>query len=205
MSLNPGGDEPKKRRRGDDLEHALLDAAWAEFTERGFDSFTIDGVAQRASTSRAVLYRRWPGKTELVAAATRHATRQQRGPAPKPTGSLRGDYIALLTWANRTDVRTLVDATMHVGAYLAAEGLDYRLVRDLFRGPKEERTFSPLEQAAARGEVDLDKLTPRMWTIAADMFRYEVVLNQRPLTRTSIEEIVDQVVLPVLAQARVEE
>ena len=56
MSLNPGG--ASQRRRGIALEEALLDAAWAELTERGYDGFTIDAVAARAGTSRAVLYRR---------------------------------------------------------------------------------------------------------------------------------------------------
>src|SRR5664279_3898962 len=63
--------EPKHRRRGEDLETALLDATWEEFKAVGFYDLTIAAVAQRAGTSRAVLYRRWPGKVELVAAAAR--------------------------------------------------------------------------------------------------------------------------------------
>ena len=59
---------PPQRRRGEVLEKALLDAAWAELTERGYDDLTVDAVATRAGTSRAVLYRRWPSKQELVLA-----------------------------------------------------------------------------------------------------------------------------------------
>ena len=56
MSLN--STTAPQRRRGPALEEALLDAAWTELTERGYDEMTIDAVAVRAGTSRAVLYRR---------------------------------------------------------------------------------------------------------------------------------------------------
>jgi hypothetical protein len=49
----------KTRRRGDALEHALLDAAWDELQAVGYAGLTIEAVADRAGTSRAVLYRRW--------------------------------------------------------------------------------------------------------------------------------------------------
>ena len=57
---------------------------------------TIDAVAVRAGTSRAVLYRRWPNKQELVLAALKHEAAKDVVVAPD-TGSLRGDVIALLT------------------------------------------------------------------------------------------------------------
>ena len=63
---------PPRRRRGDVLERALLDAAWAELEDSGYDDLTIDAVAQRAGTSRAVLYRRWPNKQDLMLAALAH-------------------------------------------------------------------------------------------------------------------------------------
>ena len=55
MSLNDAAETPRQRRRGEDLENALLDAAWQEFKSVGFYDLTIDAVAQRAGTSRAVL------------------------------------------------------------------------------------------------------------------------------------------------------
>src|SRR5580658_8726409 len=59
----------KTRRRGAALEHALLDAAWAELQDVGYAALTIEAVADRAGTSRAVLYRRWRNRPELVIAA----------------------------------------------------------------------------------------------------------------------------------------
>jgi AcrR family transcriptional regulator len=85
------------------LEEALLDAAWTELTERGYDDMTIDAVAVRAGTSRAVLYRRWPNKQELVLATLAHEVRKDVVVIPD-TGCLRGDVIELLQQANKLRV-----------------------------------------------------------------------------------------------------
>jgi hypothetical protein len=75
---NRSSTDGARRRRGPALEEALLDAAWTELTERGYDDMTIDAVAVRAGTSRAVLYRRWPNKQELVLATLAHEVRKRR-------------------------------------------------------------------------------------------------------------------------------
>nr|WP_255216536.1 TetR/AcrR family transcriptional regulator [Pseudenhygromyxa sp. WMMC2535] len=41
----------------------------AELAELGFAKLTIEGVAKAAGVSRTTIYRRWPSKSELVAAA----------------------------------------------------------------------------------------------------------------------------------------
>ena len=42
------------RRHGEELEHALLDAAWAELVENGYPTFTIDAVCARAGAGGPV-------------------------------------------------------------------------------------------------------------------------------------------------------
>ncbi len=202
MSLNDAAEAPRQRRRGEDLENALLDAAWEELKLAGFNDLTIDAVAQRAGTSRAVLYRRWPGKMEMVAAATRHAILRDRGPAPEPVGDLREDLLHLLRWANRSDVRTIIEATAHLGAYLAQEKLTYRDVRDYFLGGRPPQSHSPIEAAIARGEIDDASVSPRVRSLAFDLFRHEVILNQQPLSEEAMVEIVDDIVVPLLTRKR---
>src|ERR1700678_3534663 len=86
----------RTRRRGEALEAALLDAAWAELQAVGYASLTFEAVADRAGTSRAVLYRRWRNRTELVIAAMRRHRPVISGEVPD-TGGLRGDVLALLS------------------------------------------------------------------------------------------------------------
>lgn len=190
---------PKTRRRGEDLENALLEAAWEELKQSGFGDFTIDAVAQRAQTSRAVLYRRWPGKFELIAAAARFAVLRNRGPRPEPAGSLREDLLGMLRWANRTDVRTVIEATAHLGEYLSREGLTFKDFREAFlRG--RDVAYSPLDAAVERGEIDAAVLTPRVRSLLFDLFRHEVLSNARPVTEEAMAEIVDEVVIPLLTR-----
>src|ERR1700749_3812536 len=89
-------DEVRHRRRGQEPENALLDAAWDELADVGFGSLTMESVAARAKTGVAVLYRRWPNKSDLVLAAIEHYRRTHAVEVPD-TGPLRGDMLALLS------------------------------------------------------------------------------------------------------------
>ncbi|HKB49683.1 MAG TPA: helix-turn-helix domain-containing protein, partial [Ktedonobacterales bacterium] len=59
------------RRRGATLERAILHATWEELVAVGYANLTMERVAAHAGTSRAVLYRRWRSRPELVLAAIR--------------------------------------------------------------------------------------------------------------------------------------
>lgn len=59
----------RSRRRGEVLERALYEATLAELTEVGYGGLTMEGIAARAHTGKAALYRRWDTKCELVHAA----------------------------------------------------------------------------------------------------------------------------------------
>src|ERR1700727_2702013 len=88
------------RRRGAALETALLDAAWSELQSVGYANLTMERVADRAQTSRAVIYRRWSSRHELVIAAMLH--QQPTGTRRIPdTGSLREDVLTIMRWAAR--------------------------------------------------------------------------------------------------------
>src|SRR4051812_10591617 len=56
----------QQRRRGAALEDAIVQAAYDELADVGYTSFTVEGVAARAKTGKASIYRRWPTKQLLV-------------------------------------------------------------------------------------------------------------------------------------------
>ena len=89
-------ERPRQRRRGEELEAALLQAAWDELVSVGFARLTMESVAARARTGVAVLYRRWPRKDDLVLDAIHHYGATHPVEIPD-TGSLRGDMIGLLS------------------------------------------------------------------------------------------------------------
>ena len=61
-----GSPHAVQRRRGAALEDAILAAAYDELSSVGYRAFTVEGVAARARTGKASIYRRWATKQELV-------------------------------------------------------------------------------------------------------------------------------------------
>ena len=157
---------------------------------------TMEAVADRAGTSRAVLYRRWPTKAELVVAALCRHRPILSGEVPD-TGSLRGDVVALLGPMSERLARTGPD-TVHglLGDYLGDGELFDRLPSDLLHVGTEVTTTT-LKRAQGRGEARSD-VSPRFAALPRDLYRNELFLR-RTLPETSvIAEIVDDVFLPLV-------
>nr|WP_177246830.1 TetR/AcrR family transcriptional regulator [Mycobacterium malmoense] len=195
MSLNSTG--VSQRRRGRALEEALLDAAWAELAERGYDDFTFDSVAARAGTSRAVLYRRWPGKQELVLAALKCEVGKDVIVIPD-TGSLRGDVIALLRQANKVRVGLATLLFTQLGGFYRQTGTSLADLSAFVQGGRDALLEQAIQRAIDRGEIDPERVTERIARLPVDLFRHEILMTLRPLSDEAIEEIVDAVFLPLL-------
>ncbi|QNI08571.1 TetR/AcrR family transcriptional regulator [Mycobacterium kubicae] len=195
MSLTP--DAAPQRRRGRALENALLAAAWDELNERGYDNFTVDGVAARACTSRAVLYRRWPGKPELVHAALVAAMTKDPLTVPD-TGSLRGDVIDLLRQANSQRGHLAVTVMTRLGGFYRDTGTNIAELRNTLEGEPGATMDKLIARAVARGEIRPDQITGRVAQLPTDLLRHDVLFTLAPLTDEAIEEIVDAVFLPLV-------
>ena len=190
------GDRPLTRRRGAALEEALLDAAWDELQASGYAHFTMDGVAERAGTSRAVLYRRWRNRPELVVAALRKHRPMLSGAVPD-TGNLRDDVLAVLQRVS--DQMTAVGPeTIYglVGDYIADADL-FAALREQVLHVAADVMATILKRAEARGEARGD-ISPRIATLPTDLLRHELLLNRTPPTERTIVEIIDDVFLPLV-------
>lgn len=176
---------------------AILDAAWDQLVECGYPGFTFEAVAQRAQTSRPVLYRRWPGRAELLRATIAHHGAQQDFHTPD-TGTLRGDLLAALRRANHDRADFLVLLSASLGEYYSETGSSPRDVRALLVTNRARMVDEILARAASRGEVDLDRLTPRVRGVAFDLYRQEVLMTLKPVGDEVLVEIVDDIVLPLL-------
>ena len=108
-------------------------------------------IAQRAGVSIPTIYRRWPGKHELIEEAVLHLDTFE---LPQPTGDLRAD---LGTW-----VRLFLDVAMEPAARAAVPGLMSAYSRNpesynrlLTRGemPVRAAITQLIEQAVATGQA----------------------------------------------------
>lgn len=193
---------PATRRHGEQLDRALLDAAWAQLVDGGYASFTFDAVAERAATSRPVLYRRWADKHELVRAALAHALDRDKIAVPD-TGTLRGDTIALMKAANKS--RAYISAVMavHLGGYYQETGTSPADLRTLLTIGRASVIGAVLDQAIARGEISKDALTDRIAGLPYTLLNQEYLVTLKPVRVSVIEEIVDTIFLPLVTASSV--
>lgn len=190
-------DLPKTRRRGAELESALLDAAWEELEQSGYGALTYEAVAARAETSKPVLYRRWPTKVDLVLAAMEHAGLFERRPLPD-TGSLRGDILAALRDFNVARSGFITVINVYMASINADTGLTPAELRSRLLGGRVDTGRALLERAAARGEIPTRDWSESLASLPSDLMRHDLVMTLKRVPDTRLLEIVDDIWLPLV-------
>ena len=199
---HPGGEptppdgEKATRRRGAALEAAILDAAWNVLETDGWGGFTFSGVAERAHSSKPVLYRRWRNREDLLRATLRRRGEVTPGETPD-TGSLRGDTIALLTRINELRSSMAAVMSMWMGAQFQELSLAPAELRREFLADREPAMEVIVARAMARGELGPKTPPARVVSLAPDLLRHELVMTLEPVTPETITSIVDDAFLPL--------
>ena len=142
------------RPRSERAEHAILDAALELFAESGVAGVCIEAVAARAGVGKATIYRRWPGKEELLL----DALGTLKSPFPEPRGeSVREDLTAMLR-VMVADVSDPVRARRY--ALLLGEGEKYPKIMQRYKEavvePRRELMRAVLRRGIATGELRPD-------------------------------------------------
>jgi AcrR family transcriptional regulator len=159
------------RPRSERAEQAILDAALDAVAENGIDGVRLEDVAARAGVGKATLYRRWPGKEELLIAALAAL----KSPLPAPKGSsAREDLTAMLDVmvSDNNDPRHARQFAM-----LHGEGEHYpRLIaryKETVVEPRREAIRAVLRRGVAVGELrpDTDVEVAMLALIGAVMAR----------------------------------
>jgi AcrR family transcriptional regulator len=186
-------EQTARRRRGEALEDAILAAAWTELTHAGYSKLTFEAVARRAGTSRPVLYRRWDTPAALaMAAIARHV---KLNPITVPDlGDVRDELCLLLRkFADRAPPK-LVRLIFEMSEDMSAQGMSFR---------DEKLRADPLkpvlERAVQRGEVDPQRLHPRVLRLPTGLVLHEVMITLQQISDEAIAEIVDRIFLPLVA------
>ncbi|WP_306209893.1 TetR-like C-terminal domain-containing protein [Actinoplanes sp. RD1] len=192
--------QPATRRRGRALTEAIHLATLEELARTSFAELSFDKIAAAAGTGKAALYRRWPNPETLVLAAlTDPATGFGDPLTPPGTGSLRADLMTLLT--RFTDIlgqprgralRPLI-AYRHQHPALFAE------VWAAVIQPAQETLLAVLAAAAARGEADPARVTPRAAAVGPRMLLLEAWATGEA-DAGEVAAVVDEILLPLLTR-----
>jgi AcrR family transcriptional regulator len=188
----------RSRRRGEVLERALYEATLAELSQVGYGRLTMEGIAARAHTGKAALYRRWASKHDLVHAAMVFALPPV--PEPRPGRSARDALLTLFT-AHR-DV--LAGKTAFPGLDTIHQLLHEPEMRIIFAdavvGPRLKITESILEAAVEAGDIDRATLTPLTARIGPALINHHFLLTGEPPNRRELALVVDTVIPPRAAE-----
>lgn len=178
-------------------EAELLAVTLELLQEHGYDRLTLDGVAAAAHASKATLYRRWPTKAELVLAAFIEGTREEA--VDPDTGTLRGDLLTLgesicaHVTAHASTIRAVlveVSRSAELQATMQQQFLDQRkalIVRILAR-------------AVDRGEIKASAITEDLWDLLPGYLIFRSVLAGREPCRRTVQDLVDNVMIPSLTR-----
>ena len=197
VAMTEQSQRTRQRRRGEELEAALLEAAWQELVETGFARLTMESVAARAKTGVAVLYRRWPNKDDLVIAAIHHYGSTHPVEIPD-TGSLRDDMIALLSGASTARVSFVAIITAAFSGLLSSTGLTPAQVREKVMADRPTWSDQIFARAHKRGEIDLDRIPPAVLTMPFDLMRHDMLMTYKPIPPERVLAIVDDLFLPLV-------
>jgi len=191
------GDESlvSTRRRGQDLETAILDATLDLLAQSGVGGLTMEGVAAAAHTGKASVYRRWPSKEDLLVDAMSHAL-PPLAEAPD-TGSVREDLLALL--------RIMTEAINSrsgcaVQAFMFDNSVDRALIALVKKRVMEPRQMliDALARGRDRGEVRADAVDARTAEVGPALIVHQYLMHDPPVPDEFVVALVDNVLMPLL-------
>jgi AcrR family transcriptional regulator len=178
------------------LDAAINRATLELLGEIGFDALTIGQVATRAATTRTAIYRRWPDKTALVAAAVQHLLSSPADAVEQDTGSLRSD---LLTQSRALAARLANEMAVLAGLLTALRDNSHlgALVRAVIIERDRHTMAVLIARAVARGELRTTAVHELVATVPASMMFAQILLFNGELTDDYLTRLMDHVVLPL--------
>jgi AcrR family transcriptional regulator len=139
------------RPRSEQADQAIMAAALELFAQDGAGGLCIEQVAAKAGVGKATIYRRWPGKEDMLLAALAELAE----PLPVAQGrSVRSDLVALLDAACKeaADPRRV-----RLAALLQGEGRLYPRLKDRYLEtvvqPRRDAIKAVLRRGVATGEL----------------------------------------------------
>ncbi|WP_326546853.1 TetR/AcrR family transcriptional regulator [Mycolicibacterium sp. ND9-15] len=185
------------RRRGEELDAAIRDAALDLLARHGPAGVTMEAVAAAARTSKPVLYRRWPDATALlrgtlIGVATAAIPHED-------TGSYRSDMLAVLRgWAALfTGPRGAV-----VRAAVAAGSHDPELTeafRDGVIGWRKKEMAALLARGVERGDVRADVPVEIARELGQSVLWHRLLITGDSIDDDLVVQLVDEVLVPFVS------
>lgn len=189
------------RPRGAPVADAVLTQTLEELAANGIEGLSVERIAQRAEVNKTSVYRRWPTREALVAAALERIADGVVAQAPD-TGSLEGDLLGLLApvvfLLEQPLGRAVLRAGMAETASTAVAALAARKFEEHAVGPVK----TLMKRARARGEWR-DGLGPEVvFGALVGAVVHRVMLERAPASRAWLRALVELVLRGAAPRAR---
>ena len=170
---------------------SITEAVLAELAEAGYGRLSMEAVARRAGVGKSALYRRWPGKAEMVTAALSELS-VPAVPTPD-TGTLRGDLGVLVEAMHAWLTHSLIARILPDVSSEAVRNADLaEALRRTVGDPRRDMARPVLERAAARGELALD-VEMALDLVGAPLY-WRLSVRHVPLTPGYLDALTDALV-----------
>jgi AcrR family transcriptional regulator len=196
---NSSSDEPERRGgarigagrpRRPGVEEAVFDATLGLLASRDYREITMETLAERAGVSRTTIYRRWPTKAAVVAAAV-SSLYLDRVEVPD-TSSLSKDLVALLT----DTYRVMADGDGRVLEQLVRQSGQNPELVDVVRSilyARRRLSATALNRAIARGEMTPDTDQELLLDLLLGPLWFRLLVSGAPIAPEEARAVVELV------------
>ncbi|EHO50319.1 transcriptional regulator, TetR family [Lentilactobacillus kisonensis F0435] len=192
----------KKRRRGETLKQAILDAAWDTMQAIGYQKMTMDDIAKKAETNKNAIYRRWDSKQQIIFEVAREKILDAVDFKAPNSGRVRDDLIQILSQPlgiiqmfGIDNIRGYANDTLpqiHLTGHTAILDNQFTKVIQLALSRGYDR--GELTKDVADGSLEM-KIIPDLVIFASLMLR-------NTITKTDVSNWVDQIILPIYGYSK---
>jgi AcrR family transcriptional regulator len=181
------------RPRNADADAAIVDATLNLLADEGYAGLSMDAVASLAGVGKATIYRRWPGKQQLVIHAVGSCTESLRS---VNSGSVRDDLVAITDGIVRMHTTTAAGRILPVMAAEGARNPDLASAyREQIIKPRRAHIAAVLQRGIDRGELradlDLDVIVDAV--VGPAIYRSLVANAGESVPRNWAKRLVDSV------------
>ena len=177
---------------------AILNAALAAVTEHGYNDTNMNDIAARAGVGKAAIYRRWSSKAALITDALVYWRPELLDDETLDTGSLRGDFDAVVARTAHNDDNLISnDLVLRVALAAANDPHLAAALDDLMLLRGRRLVTAILDRAVERGEISADRNLALIADALTAMGLMRVISGQS-VDATYVREVIDTLVLPAV-------
>jgi AcrR family transcriptional regulator len=179
-------------------DQAILRATLELVAEQGYDSVTMEAIAQRACAGKATLYRRWKSKPYLMAdALTSILPSQQKVQHERCEDNLRDYLCELLSVYFGVNDQVRQKVMLSIATAIRSDTALAEVIH-LDCITNQTNVFADAIECITDKKLDNQKLK-LLADVGPALLFYQLLITGKPIEMEYVEHIVDDLIIPLIA------